>query len=90
MSKMSIGITFLVLYSFSTMLSLQAKSEVQDAEYKVVDEIGIDGSFPDASEKIEEFLGSKNWTPGVNINSKTGKSFFISTGTGLQSKPPTC
>lgn len=83
MSKMSIGITFLVLFSFSTMLSLQAKSEVQDAEYKVVDEIGIDGSFPDASEKIEEFLGSKNWTPGVNINSKTGKSFFISTGTGL-------
>jgi len=83
MWKISIGIALLVLFSFSPLLSVEAGIDVQDAEYDVIDETGLDDESPDANVKIESFLNTKGWIPGINKNTKTGKTFFISTGTGI-------
>lgn len=83
MWKISIRIALLALFSFSPLLSVEAGIDVQDAEYDVIDETGLDDESPDASVKIEKFLETKGWVPGINKNTKTGKTFFISSGTGI-------
>ena len=83
MQRLLIGISLLSFISIFPLLSSEAGIDVQEIEYEVINETGLDDVSPDAYAKIEDFLSTKGWSQGVNKNTKTGKTFFISTGTGI-------